>query len=158
MKIIAYRSKSKCWKLWLEHYVICDGKVYWSWEYRLWVFGITWWHFKKYNGLEFKKDCEKIYDTYNIWSINMSKFAKLKKDWYTCMEIIDYILNKEHMATPKKMTSSLGRVFRAWILFVIYTIVILVIWAILWIKRYHAEYTISEEDYTENPQNILLDN
>ncbi len=158
MKIISYRSKSKCWKLWFEHYVIYDGKVYWSWEYWLRLFKIVWWHFKKYNRLEFEKDCVKIYDTYEIGNINIWKFAKLEKDWYTCMEIIDYILNKEHMGTPKKLNSELGRVFRAWILFVIYTVVILVIGWILWIKWYEAKYTISEEEYQADPKNILLDN
>jgi len=158
MKIISYRSNSKCWKLWLEHYVIYDWKVYWSWEYRLWIFWITWWHFKKYNELEFNKDCDKIYDTYEIENINMWKFANLYKEWYTCIEIIHYILNKEHMGTPKKLNSELGKIFRTLILFIIYTAFILAVWWFLWMKYYIAEYTISEEEYIENPQNILLDN
>jgi len=157
MKIIEYISNTKCWSLWLKHYVIYDWEMYWSWEYEVKFFLITWWHFKKYNGLEYNKDCERVYNTYEIWEIKMSKFANLKKDWYTCIEIINYILNQENMETPKKMQSELGRTFRALVLFVLYTIVILVIWWAIWIKWYIADSTISEEEYLQNRNNILYE-
>ena len=150
MQLIKYISNTKLWKLGIWHTVVTYKWKYYSWEWRISLFGL----FNKgkfviYNKKQFKKDCLKILSIQEIPDIDMTKYWNLKLDGYNCIEIYEYIYKQEGMKKVWFMKRILLEILKA-----SSYIFIFLLWIVLWLYLYHNYFSISEKSYLEDRNNI----
>lgn len=150
MKLIKYISKTKLGRLGVWHNVVTlDDKKYYSWEYEWFLKN---WRFKIYTKEELEKDCAKIISIEDVPDIDMEKYCNLRKDWYNCIEIIDYLYKKENMKEVWLMNRICQELWR-----ILLYIILVLLWIIIWMHLHNTYFVISEEEYINNPSSIEFD-